>query len=627
MKIQPTGRGNMFRAGNISRSVIGSRQEWTSSLKPLSFGTSGLRDEVRNMTDMEVYINTRGFVRFLSETGKIRENDVFTVVRDLRPSSERIMSAVAQAIQDEAIYKGIQLELDLGGKAPTPAGALRGQEKNGFCVVVTGSHIPFDMNGIKYYLRSGEEFLKEHEAGTLSSVAEVRKQEYSLSWEASVFNEQGMFKSPPKFKLGKNEKSVIAGYKDRCVNGFPPGMLGGKTIVHWQHSAVGRDVMKSVLRSLGATVKAEDRSEEFVPVDTEKINPEMAERLAAYAKDKPFAVVFTDGDGDRPGFADEKGVFLSGDKLGLLVAKSLLQHAGLKGKRVIPAMPISTNYGVIKELRKNGIKEIIRTSIGSPHVIKAMNDELAIAREDEEDPPCVFGWEANGGFLLGSDVRFDGAKHPLSRLATRDSILPILAVLRFAGEGSVSDLIKNECTSVCNHTGGYEGLTMPVSEGGFGLERKEALGVRKGIVEMLTPKLSDKRIISVDFTNPDYISAERRIMRKLEGRDTLLFRTETIGIDAPADISECKRIKDLLERFFTPERTFEAVAKINILDGIQVIFANAEVSHLRPSGNDPVFRNYAMAEAQDRAFKIAEIGVKEIIPDLAREVIEKGGKA
>ena len=41
-------------------------------MKELKFGTSGLRDTVENMTDMECYINTRGFLRYLTTIGEFK---------------------------------------------------------------------------------------------------------------------------------------------------------------------------------------------------------------------------------------------------------------------------------------------------------------------------------------------------------------------------------------------------------------------------------------------------------------------------------------------------------------------------------------------------------------------------
>jgi phosphomannomutase len=44
----------------------------------------------------------------------------------------------------------------------------------------------------------------------------------------------------------------------------------------------------------------------------------------------------------------------------------------------------------------------------------------------------VCGWEANGGFLTGSDIERNG--RVLTALATRDALLPILSVLIGAGD-------------------------------------------------------------------------------------------------------------------------------------------------------------------------------------------------
>jgi len=64
--------------------------------------------------------------------------------------------------------------------------------------------------------------------------------------------------------------------------------------------------------------------------------------------------------------------------------------------------------------------EVRRTKVGSPFVIAAM--EAAYG-----DGKIVVGFEANGGVLLGSDCVLNGKT--LVALPTRDSLLPILAVL------------------------------------------------------------------------------------------------------------------------------------------------------------------------------------------------------
>ncbi len=70
-------------------------------------------------------------------------------------------------------------------------------------------------------------------------------------------------------------------------------------------------------------------------------------------------------------------------------------------------------------------EQVIRTRIGSPYVIAGMNRAL------EEGANTVAGYEANGGFLLASDITING--RTLSALPTRDAVLPILSILVSAG--------------------------------------------------------------------------------------------------------------------------------------------------------------------------------------------------
>ena len=61
----------------------------------------------------------------------------------------------------------------------------------------------------------------------------------------------------------------------RCVDFFAAGSLGGLRVGVYQHSAAGRDLLVSALARLGAEVVPLGASEEFVPVDTEAIAPDV----------------------------------------------------------------------------------------------------------------------------------------------------------------------------------------------------------------------------------------------------------------------------------------------------------------------------------------------------------------
>jgi phosphomannomutase len=127
------------------------------------------------------------------------------------------------------------------------------------------------------------------------------------------------------------------------------------------------------------------------------------------------ALVTADGDGDRPLVVDERGTVVRGDVLGILVA------AYLKADTV--AAPVSCNTALE---RSGWFRHVTRTRIGSPYVIAGMQAALEVGGRR------VVGFEANGGFLLGSNVSGEVPGSTLTALPTRDAALPILAGLHAA---------------------------------------------------------------------------------------------------------------------------------------------------------------------------------------------------
>ena len=251
--------------------------------------------------------------------------------------------------------------------------------------MVTGSHIPADRNGLKFYTPAGE-ITKADEAAIL----------------AALGRRPGNV-SPPGRWLP--ETAGNAAFIHRYVGALGAGTLKGRRIGVYSHSAVGREVMFATLRGLGAEAVEFGRSETFIPVDTEAVVPEVARQIAAWVQENRLdALISTDGDSDRPLLADETGRILPGDILGQIAAQAL-------GAETV-VTPVSSNSGVMQK----GFARVIRTKIGSPFVIAAM--EAAGGR--------VVGYEANGGFLLGFDAALPGGV--ITALPTRDFMLPILMV-------------------------------------------------------------------------------------------------------------------------------------------------------------------------------------------------------
>ena len=363
-------------------------------IKPvqLRFGTSGLRGLVESMTDMECYINTRGFIDFLIAIGDIKTGDIVYIAGDLRFSTERIMIAVAKGIEDSGS------RAENCGRISSPALAYYAMQKGKASIMITGSHIPEDRNGIKYNKSKGE-VLKSDESGILAQVAKIREEEYAKTEQESIFNDKGMFKKP--ISLGPVNSEPRKFYIDRYLQVFSKDSLKGKKIVFYQHSAVGRDIAVEILDGLGAQVIPVGRSDAFIPVDTEAIREEDLKLVKNWADQyNPFAVLSTDGDSDRPWLSDENGRFLRGDMLGVLAAKYLEVD--------FAAVPVSSSDAVDTELKEK--LKLTKTKIGSPHVIKAMLDAF------DKGFKKVVGWEVNGGFLTQTDFQINEKPSVLQRV-------------------------------------------------------------------------------------------------------------------------------------------------------------------------------------------------------------------
>lgn len=364
----------------------------------VTFGTSGARGLATAMTDAVCYAYTKGFLQYLESIGELRQRgESVAVGGDFRPSTDRVMEAVSRAAMDMG-YRAVNC-----GKVPSPAVALYGFYYQFPSIMVTGSHIPDDRNGIKFNKCTGE-VLKADEQGMSGQEVEL---------DDDMFDEMGNFTDK---ESGTETVTLEAGqnYIARYLDFFAHDSLQGLRIGVYQHSAVGRDVLAEILSGLGAEVTPLGRSEKFIPVDTEAIRPEDVHLAAQWSAHHRFdAIVSADGDSDRPLVSDENGNWLRGDVAGILCAKFL-------GADSI-STPVSCNTAVEK---CGWFKEIRRTRIGSPFVVASMLEA------SNNGSACVVGYEANGGFLLNSDIERNG-KH-LRALPTRDAVIVILGILQLA---------------------------------------------------------------------------------------------------------------------------------------------------------------------------------------------------
>ncbi|WP_279143952.1 phosphomannomutase [Photobacterium phosphoreum] len=359
----------------------------------IQFGTSGARGLVEQFTANVCAAFTHAFITSIQSQFNFKQ---VAIAIDNRPSSPAMVQACAKAVQQlglEVIYYGV---------VPTPALAYVSMQDNIPCIMVTGSHIPFDRNGLKFYRPDGE---------------------ISKADEQAILNVAAEFESITDLsELTINNKAAVQ-YVERYTSLFDSQMLAGKRIGIYEHSSAGRDLYAPMFEALGAEVIALERSNEFVPIDTEAVSEADKQKAKRWSKEYSLDFIFsTDGDGDRPLVADENGDWLRGDILGLLCADTMNIEA--------LAVPVSCNTAIESCDR---FSHVTRTKIGSPYVIAEFT-------ELSKKYQSIAGFEANGGFLLGSDVSVNGKE--IKALPTRDAVLPALMLLAAAKEKPIYELVN-----------------------------------------------------------------------------------------------------------------------------------------------------------------------------------------
>lgn len=354
----------------------------------IAFGTSGARGLVAQFSDEVCAAFTVAFISAMQSSFSVER---IALGMDRRPNSPAMAAACTSAAH------ALGIKVDDYGVLPTPALALKAMADGVPCIMITGSHIPFDRNGIKFYRPDGE----------------ITKAD-----ESAILNASAAMPALPAPARVEVSEAANKAYSDRFTHWFPGEPLKGWRVGLYQHSAAGRDLNAHILSELGAAVVVLGRSEAFVPVDTEAVSDKDQVQGQAWAAEHQLhALLSTDGDGDRPLLGDETGTWQRGDIVGLLCARALDIEA--------LAVPVSCNTAIEA---CGAFQAVERTRIGSPYVLDSM-------AKLSERFARVAGFEANGGFLLGSKLESDGRQ--LAALPTRDALLPALTLMVKAAQRAV----------------------------------------------------------------------------------------------------------------------------------------------------------------------------------------------
>ncbi len=270
--------------------------------------SEGVAGQEVNLTDEAVFLLASGYFEWLRRrTGK--EELKVGVGRDSRISGPRILAALVKAAKSSgvAIYDT--------GLASTPA-MFMSTVTPGFLfdgsVMITASHLPFNRNGLKFFVKEGG--LESADIKEIIKLAEA-----------------GNFQERPGHSYHQIDfMSVYAGIlvnNIREKTGGEKPLKGSRILVDAGNGAGGFFVDK-VLAPLGADTTGSQFLEPDGTFPNHVPNPEDEEAgesiSAAVLKHKAELGIIFDTDVDRAGAVDGKGRVINRNRLIALISKILL---------------------------------------------------------------------------------------------------------------------------------------------------------------------------------------------------------------------------------------------------------------------------------------------------------------
>ena len=325
-------------------------------MKKSLFGTSGIRGHsVKLFTPQFCFDIGRTFVEFLKRHDLVGP---VAVGMDPRGSSPRIKQELLKGLFSAGV------ELFDEGATPIPSinWLLKSTPIVGG-VMITGSHIAPELNGMKFFAHD-EEVSDADQKEIENIYLEIKGSELSDKLEVHLENrarelylellQNNISTSFPKWRVALD-----------CAN-------GAQSVVIPDFKSLGLEVFEINC----------DIQSDFIARDTDTDDKAQVEDLKALVKKEKcdFGIAF-DGDGDRSVFIDENGEFVLGEYSCSLIAKTIESN---KIVTTISASQVVDTLG----------KQVYRTKVGSPHVIGKMKEETA-----------VFGFEQNGGAIF-ADIMY-----------------------------------------------------------------------------------------------------------------------------------------------------------------------------------------------------------------------------
>lgn len=360
-----------------------------------------------DLTDEAVSAVVRAFYVWLSQKCGRKELTV-AVGHDSRLSAKRISDCTLKALTEsgaDALFCGL---------SSTPSMFMILQEADigaDASVMITASHLPYNMNGLKFFTKEGG-----LEGKDIAEILALADKGESLAGGGRVQNVS---------YLGKYSEHLVRFVREKTGADKP---LAGKKIAVDAGNGAGGFYAEKVLAPLGADVSASQFLEPDGRFPNHIPNPENAAAMKSVSDrvketGADFGIIF-DTDGDRAACVDRSGEEINRNRLIALVSAILL--AEKKGTIVTDSV---TSDGLTKFIESRGGRHC-RFKRGYKNVIDKAKELNAAG---EYAPLAI---ETSGHAALAENYFLDDGAYLVTR------ILVTLAKLSAEGR-DISDLIAD----------------------------------------------------------------------------------------------------------------------------------------------------------------------------------------
>ena len=314
------------------------------------FGTDGIRG-VANVDPMTAEI-ALGLGRAVAHVfRRSRRRHKILIGKDTRLSGYMLEQAMASGICSMGV------DVLLVGPLPTPGIAFLTRNLRADAgVVISGSHNPFQDNGIKFFAATGFKLPDDVELEierllSDNSIAQLR---------------------PTATEIGKAFRvdDAVGRYNVFVKNTFPRHLTldGLRVAVDCANGSAYR-VAPEVLSELGASVVplAVDPDGENINRDSGALHPEVLARTVV--ESRCHLGIALDGDADRAILVDETGSVVDGDEVLTMAAAEMLKQGTLAKKTVVAT--VMSNLGLDLAIEALGGRTV-RTAVGDRYVVEEM---------------------------------------------------------------------------------------------------------------------------------------------------------------------------------------------------------------------------------------------------------------